>query len=496
MQVKKLATKYVLVVLALLLTLALTGCAGKAPTLGKTQSPRAPELYAQAKDLEENAASAADMQNAAAAYAKAIRAGSPEAACGLARLYLTGAVPVPAGKDESAQEAADKAAFNLLMQAAQSGYAPAQYDMAVMYADERGVKRDMNEARAWLLKSGDSGYGEAQLKLGDAYYESCGCGANCDCGSTCCFGLPQNYAKAEYWYSLLAANNDKDVSALGRSKLAALYEGGDSAKPDYARAAQQYQAAVDAGEPYAQGELAFMYFRGRGVPRDYEKAVSMYEDLLERFGEEEYGYNMGVLYYYAPAGKDQKLRQKEAFRLFKAEADRNSNVYARSALGECYEHGVGVARDYAQAAKWYGLAAEQSFADAQFLLGELYRKGLGVKRDYQEALRLFEQAAAQNSAWGQRGAAGMYYRGDGVKRDYARALELYTQAAEGNDQEAMFMLGQMYEQGQGTSKDAAAAREWYTRAADYPASEAHYWDPDMVAQYNGKARAALQRLGQ
>lgn len=486
--------KYLYLALIFSLTLVFMGCAGKGPVLGKSRSDAAPELYAQAKSLQEAAHSEADTQNAVAAYGKAIRAGSPEAAYELADLYLSGAATVKPGKDESEQEAADKAAFSLFLQAAKAGYAPAQYRAAVMYADERGVARDMAEARSWLLKAGEGGYGEAQLKLGDAYYEDCGCGTDCDCGSSCCFGFTKNYAQAVHWYERAAANSEKDARVRGAEKLGSLYDQGGDSGPDYASAAKAYQRAIAEGHIEAQGELAFLYFRGRGVPQDYEKAVSLHEELVERFGERAYGYNMAVLYFYAPAGKDQALRHKEAFRLFKNEVAGNKDI-AQSALGECYEHGVGVTRNYAEAAKWYKLAADQGLADAQFLLGELYRRGLGVKRDYKEALRLFEQASNLKLAWGHRGVAGALYRGEGVERDYERALEMYTEAAQGGDQESMFMLGQMYELGQGTNKDAIAARKWYRQAAEYPESEAHYWDPEGVAEYNAKGRAAMQRLG-
>ena len=490
------ALKHFSLTLILALALALSACAGKGPTLGRTQSPDAPALHAQAKSLADDAHDEASMQQAVAAYEKAVRAGSFEAACDLAELYLNGAAPVKPGKDETAQQAADRAAFNLYLQAAKAGYAPAQYATARLYANERGVTRNMAEARAWLFKAAEAGYADAQAKAGDAYKEGCGCGPDCDCGSSCCFGLDKDFAKAKYWYERLAASSDKSARSLGRDRLAALYEEGEDGKPDYAQAAKTYESAANEGDANAQSELAFLYFRGRGVPRDYEKAINLHEDLLERYGEDMYGYNMAVLYYYAPAGPDQARRHKEAFRLFKRAADSRSYVYAQSALGECYENGVGVTRNYKEAAKWYGLAAEQNFADAQFLLGELYRRGLGVKRDYKEALRLFEAAAGQDLAWGQRGVAGAYYRGEGVTRDYSRALSLYTQAAEGGDQEAMYMLGQMYEQGQGGDKNLAAARKLYRKAADYPASESHYWDPDKVAEYNAKARTALRRLGE
>jgi TPR repeat protein len=47
-----------------------------------------------------------------------------------------------------------------------------------------------------------------------------------------------------------------------------------------------------------------------------------------------------------------------------------------------YAHGLGVARDDAEATKWYRKAADQGDAFSQFSLGLAYARGLGVTRDY------------------------------------------------------------------------------------------------------------------
>jgi hypothetical protein len=414
----------------------------------------------------------------------------------LAELYLNGVVPVRPGKGRSAQEAADKAAFNMFIQAAKVGYAPAQYRVASMYADNRGVTQNMEEARIWLLKAGKGGYGRAQFTLGYAYNKDC-CGDECERGSGCCYGFGKDYGQAKYWYERLSESEEINFRSMGHENLADLYEQGDGSGPDYVGVARVLESAAKEGTPSVLSRLAFVYFRGQGVPRDYEKAVSMLEELVERYGEKEHGYNLGVLYFYAPPGKEQTSRRKEAFRLF-TDAAASGWVYAQSALGECYEYGVGVPRNYAEAARWYKLAAEQGFADAQFLLGELHRRGLGVRRDYKEALRLFAQASGRDLAWGHRGVAGAYYRGEGVTRDYNVAYDMYSLAAAGGDQESMYMLGVMYEQGQGLGGKGIidTAIKWYREAADYPAYLAHYWDPDRVAEYSDKARAALRRLGE
>jgi TPR repeat protein len=50
-----------------------------------------------------------------------------------------------------------------------------------------------------------------------------------------------------------------------------------------------------------------------------------------------------------------------------------------------YHEGQGVAQDYAEAIKWYRLAAAQGYADAQFALGLMYDLGQGVAQNYVRA---------------------------------------------------------------------------------------------------------------
>ena len=50
-----------------------------------------------------------------------------------------------------------------------------------------------------------------------------------------------------------------------------------------------------------------------------------------------------------------------------------------------YFHGKGVPQDYAEAVKWFRLAADQGDAGAQSILGVMYDEGHGVPQDYAEA---------------------------------------------------------------------------------------------------------------
>ena len=50
-------------------------------------------------------------------------------------------------------------------------------------------------------------------------------------------------------------------------------------------------------------------------------------------------------------------------------------------------------QSYEEAAKWYRLAAEESYLAASYFLGMLYEKGLGVEQSTAEAIKWYRKAA-------------------------------------------------------------------------------------------------------
>ena len=75
------------------------------------------------------------------------------------------------------------------------------------------------------------------------------------------------------------------------------------------------------------------------------------------------------------------------------QGDVNAQIY----LGEIFERGLGREPDYAQAAAWYGKAAETGHPAAQISLAQLYEKGLGVDQNSAEAERLYALAFGAGS---------------------------------------------------------------------------------------------------
>jgi len=91
---------------------------------------------------------------------------------------------------------------------------------------------------------------------------------------------------------------------------------------------------------------------------------------------------------------------------------------AHGIIGEIYlEGGEGVRQDYAEAAKWHTLAANNGWHMSQYSLALMYQKGEGVPKDYDEAFKWYVLSAKQGNSSAQQNIAALYYNGNGVNQD-------------------------------------------------------------------------------
>ena len=91
-----------------------------------------------------------------------------------------------------------------------------------------------------------------------------------------------------------------------------------------------------------------------------------------------------------------------------------------------YDNGNGVPENDKTAVKWFTLAAERGYTDAQFSLGLMYE-----------------------------------YGNDTVPKDYKAAVKWYTKAAKQGNASAQFYLGRAYEFGNGVFTSNQNAYIWY-----------------------------------
>ena len=142
------------------------------------------------------------------------------------------------------------------------------------------------------------------------------------------------------------------------------------------------------------------------------------------------------------------------------------NAASQNELGERYENGRGVGRDYTVAVSWYRQSANQRYARGQNNLGRMFGLGRGVSQSDAESVRWYRLSAEQGYATAQSNLGSMYRAGLGVSQDYEAALWWYRRAADQGHAGGQASLGWMYENGRGVRRDRVEAVRWYTRAAD------------------------------
>jgi TPR repeat protein len=163
----------------------------------------------------------------------------------------------------------------------------------------------------------------------------------------------------------------------------------------------------------------------------------------------------------------QAAKQQEAIAEEQSTEAKNQRGIAEGlASGSYYTNGWGVKKDYAEALRWYRMAADLGSPDAEFYVGFFYDSGSSVPRDYGEALRWYRMAADQDNAAAEINIGGLYADGKGVEQDYAEALRWYRMAADQGNALAENIIGEYYNIGKGVEQDYAEALRWYRMAAD------------------------------
>ncbi len=181
---------------------------------------------------------------------------------------------------------------------------------------------------------------------------------------------------------------------------------------------------------------------------------------------------------------------------------KNNYPPAMYQLGQLYENGTGVARDYKKAAELYTKAADMDEVDAMFSLGVLYHHGDGVTKNLSKALELYTQAASKGLAAAQFNLGTMYSNGVGVTQDYINAKQWYMKAAAQNYASAQFNLALMYAEGQGVEKSDEMSFIWnsiaefngYKDATHSRRLDERKMSPSQVESATEKANEMYQKI--
>jgi TPR repeat protein len=135
-------------------------------------------------------------------------------------------------------------------------------------------------------------------------------------------------------------------------------------------------------------------------------------------------------------------------------------------LGWAYAEGLGVERDYKEAARLYEIDANQEGGDdSAYRLALLYLSGRGVIKDVEEALKWFKRASEGGNIDAKKSIANLYDTGGEVGYDATMASKLYLEVALTGDVWSQRLLGFRYRNGNGLSVDSVESYAWFNVCA-------------------------------
>ncbi|MEZ0261013.1 MAG: hypothetical protein ACAH80_08385 [Alphaproteobacteria bacterium] len=288
---------------------------------------------------------------------------------------------------------------------AQAGSSRDQFILGTMYETGTQVTQDTKEACVWYKMAAEQGHIEAQSRMAKLMERS------------------GDYLNAILWAKRAAAQDDMNALTL----LGLMSFNGQGVKRDTKAAAELLQRPAEAGDTTAQAALALCHMYDSDRSKANEWARKAYD----------------------------KLREKA----------QKGDEYAAYTLAVFYREGCGMAKDMAEAERWYTASADKDYTPAQTSLGLLRAHGIGVKQDYASAFKLLHRAAEKGDAVAQANTGIMLLNGNGTPADPVASATWFRKAAEQGEPEAMFGLGAILADGMTGPPNYAEAYFWLTRAA-------------------------------
>jgi TPR repeat protein len=215
---------------------------------------------------------------------------------------------------------------------------------------------------------------------------------------------------------------------------------------DYERALSLFSTAWSkVGYEEAALMLARMHMAGLGTAKDADKAVQWLREVAD--------------------GRFDPLRDRMRFNPKQPHA-MNERVEATMMLARIHERGLSVARDPAQARKWYAKAVDAGFVPALDILGQGFLTGRLGEKNAGKAIGYFRDAAEAGYSPSAYKLGKLYYNGDaGTPRDLKLAGAWFEAAAKRGHPGALFAAGRMIDLGEGAQADPKKAVVYYKEAA-------------------------------
>lgn len=229
----------------------------------------------------------------------------------------------------------------------------------------------------------------------------------------------------------------KDGDAAAQNTLGVWYYKGEHVTQNYSEAAKWWALSAQQEYPRGIANLALCYYTGNGVEPDSIRALNLYKRAIKK-------------------DKDGSiLEQNEA-------AAKDGNVFYCISVAQCYQSGIGTAKDFGSASMFYQKAARAGSVDAMRELGMMYLNAKQADKAYP----WFEKGAEANSLPCIYYTGYLLMEGKGVAQDKQSGFNYLLKAANEGLPAAENAVAQAYLTGSGTVKNTETGMQWLVKAAN------------------------------
>ena len=228
-----------------------------------------------------------------------------------------------------------------------------------------------------------------------------------------------------------------------------------SALKDFNRALE-----FNPSNPAALVELARLYMAGKGVDKEPETAVGLFQEAAD-LGYAPGLFHIGYAYLLGEGVEKDLLKARDIL----GQAAEEGHVFAMMSLAASYRQDHVAIPEPQEALAWYEKAHAAGESKALLSIGYMHANGEMGEAHIEKALAAFEQAANEGVVEAHTSLAYAYLTCEGVSEDPQLAFEHYNEAANGGDVAAFVGLGHLYEFGIGVEQSRGAAKTWYERGA-------------------------------
>jgi len=223
------------------------------------------------------------------------------------------------------------------------------------------------------------------------------------------------------------------------------------------------KAQSDEGNSDAKFYLGTLYYSGKNVDQNFDKAISLFQEASDG-GNVSATFNLGIIY---AKGRGVDVDEKKAFSYYKKAAF-GGLPQAQYNYALWLREGRTVEANPVEAIEWFKVSANKNFDRSLIELAKGYESGIAGRRDYREAVKLYRRARASetkrdNSPYLQATyhLGRLYLKGLGVSPDSKKGLKFIREAANGNVNAALIEMGRIYEEGRYVVKDLNFALDYF-----------------------------------